>query len=130
MRWLPGRKYWGLGILNLFSPNWVATRQAAMLFLGSSLMVLATTPIYLGKMGSVPFAAWEEDIWLIVGILGTLCIFFLWGGMLQYWRRVDLSSKWAKRLSLVILIAGLWWGACLYCYVVYVPQVFRGKSSR
>jgi hypothetical protein len=66
----------------------------------------------------------------LFGIVATVALFFLWGGMLRYWIRIDQVGKWSKRLSLTVLVLGLWWGACLYCYVVYIPQVLRKKTSR
>ena len=108
-----------------FKDEWLITRQAAKLFVVSTLLVLAMTPIFLGNVDTQRTSFWGRLPWGILGVLGPIALFFLWFGMWRYWVRIDRSGLWAKRMWFVVLLVGFWWGSCLYCFFVYLPQVFR-----
>jgi hypothetical protein len=110
---------------NRFKDDWLITRQAARLFVVSTLLVLALTPVFLGKIDTQTMPFWTRLPWGILGILGPIALFFLWFGMWRYWVRIDNSSVWIKRMWFVVLLVGFWWGSCLYCLLVYLPQVLR-----
>ena len=110
---------------NWFKDEWLATHQAGRLFLVSTFLVLALTPVFLGRIDTSTMSFWTRLPWGILGILGPIALFFLWLGMWRYWVRLDNSKVWAKRAWFVILLFGFWWGSCVYCYFVYLPQVFR-----
>ncbi len=108
-----------------FRENWLVTRHAAKLFLVSTLLVLSLTPLFLGWIDPNRMSFWPR---LPLGILWTLApvaLLFLYFGMWRYWIRIDNSSAWLKRMWFIIMLVGLWWGSCLYCYFVYLPQVSR-----
>lgn len=112
-----------------FKDDWLTTRQAARLFAISTLLVLALTPVFFGKINTQSMAFWSRLPWGILGILGPIALFFLWFGMWRYWFRVDRSVQWEKRMSFLILLVGLWWGSCVYFILVYLPQVYRGWAK-
>lgn len=118
------------GLWNRFKDDWLITRQAARLFFVSTILVLALTPVFLGRVVTTNMPLWMRVPWGILGIVGPLALFFLWIGMWRYWVRVDDSKAYAKRLWFLILLLGFWYGSCLYCYFVYLPQVMRRSRSQ
>ncbi len=119
-------RHWGpWGLYNRFEDDWLVTRQAVKLFLVSAVYLLALTPVFLGRIDIAHMSLWMRLVWDILGAVGAVAVFFLWIGMLRYWIRIDRSKKWIRRLSFVVLLLGFWYGACLYCFAVYTPQVLR-----
>ncbi len=114
-----------LGLWNLYKDDWLVTRQASRLFVLSTVIVLAMTPIFEGWLDPKKMTFWTRLPWGILGIIGPIALFFLWIGMWRYWVRVDSSSAWAKRFWFLVLLIGFWWGSCLYCFSAYLPQVLR-----
>jgi len=108
-----------------FKDEWLITRHAAKLFVVSTFLVLALTPVFLGKIDTKTMPFWTRLPWGILGVLGPIALFFLWFGMWRYWVRIDNSKVWIKRIWFLVLLVGFWWGSCLYCFFVYLPQVFR-----
>lgn len=108
-----------------FKDNWLVTRQAAILFLVSTFFVIALTPVLLGLIDTDGMRFWARLPWGVLGVLGPIALFFLWFGMWRYWVRLDNANRWVKRIWFLLLLVGFWWGSCLYCFLVYLPQVFR-----
>jgi len=52
-----------------FKDEWLITRQAAKLFFLSTLLVLALTPVFLGKIDTNTMSFWARLPWGILGIL-------------------------------------------------------------
>jgi hypothetical protein len=71
---------------------------------------------------------WSRLPWGILGVLGPVAIFFLWFGMWRYWVRIDRTAGWERRKWFIVLLVGFWWGSCLYCMLVYLPQIY-GKGT-
>jgi hypothetical protein len=105
-----------LGLWNRFDEQWIGTRRAAQLFLIATLFVLALLPVFLGMIEPGRLSRLANVCWGIV---------FLWLGMWRYWARLDNSGRWAKRFWFVVMLAGFWYGSCLYCWFIYLPQVIR-----
>jgi len=99
------------------------------LFLLAIMFLVLLTPVFLGTLdpAKMPFAM--RLLWAIVGIGGTISLFFLWFGMWRYWVRLDGSGVLVKRLWFGVLLFGLWWGSCLYYFFVYRPQIARGEAT-
>jgi uncharacterized BrkB/YihY/UPF0761 family membrane protein len=114
-----------------FSDSWFRTRKAAGLFFISSLLVIGCTISDLlwspADINSLSF--WQRLPWGILGVTLPVAAFFLLIGMWKYWMRVDDSRARVKRLWFVILLVGICWGSCLYCYCVYLPQVAREREN-
>lgn len=108
-----------------YKDDWLVTRQAAILFLISSLAAVSLTPVFFGKVDTATMSFWARLPWGILGIVGPIALFFLYFGMWRYWVCIDDSRKWAKRATFLLLLLGLWWGSCLYCWCVYFPQALR-----
>jgi hypothetical protein len=47
-----------------------------------------------------------------------------------YWVKVDRSGHARKRLWFVVMLAGAWYGSCLYFYFAYLPQVRHRWGER
>ncbi len=112
-------------VLDLFPDDWLVTRRAGKLFLSSAIFMLLLTAFFLSSFTALHFSSWAKLSLDLVGMVGVFSSLFLWLGMLRYWIQIDGSPKWAKRLTLVVMVLGLWYGACLYFFIVYFPQVFR-----
>jgi hypothetical protein len=115
---------------NRFKDEWLVSPQAAKLFFVCTLLVLGTTPLFFGKIDTTKMTFWARLPWGVLGTLGPFATFLLWFGMWRYWIRIDNSKGYVKRFWFVVLLFGLWWGSCLYCYCVYLPQVFRKADQR
>lgn len=119
--------------LNLYSDEWLRTRQATVLFLLSTIYLLGLTVMLLWERATS--ATHSEVVGLVrdtAGTIGAVAGFFLWFGMLRYSLRLERSSKWTHRLWLIIMILGIWIGTCLYCLAVYLPAALGqtpGKLS-
>ena len=113
-----------LGLWNRFDEQWIGTRRAALLFLIASFFVLSLVPVFFGWVQPSKSSP-SNFIWGVVGVLGSISIFFLWIGMWKYWARLDRSGRWAKRLWFIVMLVGFWDGSCLYCWCIYLPQVIR-----
>jgi hypothetical protein len=67
-----------------FKDDWLVTRPAVKLFAVSSFLVLALTPVFLGKVDTARMSFWARLPWGILGISGPITLFFLWFGMWRY----------------------------------------------
>jgi hypothetical protein len=115
-------------VWNRFDDEWMQTRRAVNLFLTGSAFVVALTVIWFSHLDIASMRFLFRLPLTLVAMLGVLSGFFVWFGMWRYWARLDYSTKWAKRLSFAVLLLGVWWGACVYCLAVYVPQVTRKET--
>jgi hypothetical protein len=59
-----------------FKDDWLISSQAAKLFATSVLLVLAMTPIFLGRIQTNEMTFWARLPWAILGILGPIALFF------------------------------------------------------
>ena len=105
--------------------NWIRSPGAAKLFFASTFLVLALVPLFAGWIDPAKVTLLFRICWTLLGTLGTFALFFLWLGMWWYWVRLDESKKYLKRFWFLILLFGFWFGSCIYCYFVYLPQMFR-----
>jgi hypothetical protein len=111
------------GFFEWFKDGWLVSRQALKLFRLSTVFVLATIPIFVMHWAPEHPTLWQNLLGGTAGVLGPISIFFLWFGMWRYWFRLDNSPSQMKRTSFILLLIGVWYGAVLYCYFVYGPQV-------
>jgi hypothetical protein len=114
-----------LGPWTWFSDSWLVSRQAVRLFLVATIFVLALTPVALGVVDPAEMSLPMRLLWTIVGMIGTVSLFFLWLGMWRYWVRIDRSNTLKKRFWFAILFLGFWYGSCLYYFFEYRSQVLR-----
>jgi len=105
--------------------EWLTSTRSAKLFFASTFVVLASVPLIEGWIDVARMTLWMRTCWTIFAMLATLSLLFLWFGMWGYWLRLDSSTAGAKRLWFMVLLLGFWYGSCVYCYVVYLPQVIR-----
>jgi len=113
----------GWGVWDWFDDNWIQTQQAVRLFVAAIVLVLGLTAIEVSHIDIERTSLLLRLPLTIVGLLGILSLFFLWIGMWRYWIRLDSSRTWPKRISFALLLLGFWYGACVYCLLIYIPQV-------
>ena len=114
-----------LAFFSWFSDDWIVSVIAQRLFLVSTLLVFALTPLFLGQIDVSHMSFSGRLPWGILAIIGPVGMFFLWLGMWRYWARIDDSRQGSKRLWFLVLLIGFWYGSCLYFYFVYCRQVTR-----
>jgi hypothetical protein len=105
------------------SDEWITSKTAACMLGASATLSIALTPVFWGDVRIVNYGLWNRVLWGSVGILTPASIFFNWFGMWRYWARNDTSGTFARRLSFILLIVGVWFGAAIYYAAVYLPQV-------
>jgi hypothetical protein len=109
---------------SLLRDDRLLSRRFAKLFFLSAILVIALTPVFAG-VDTTKMSFWRRLPWGLLGVFGPIGLLFLWFGMWRYWVRIDNSEAGAKRLWFFVLLIGFWWGSALYCFFVYLPQVFR-----
>jgi hypothetical protein len=103
--------------------GWLVKPIAARLFLVSTILLLAGTPLLFGRVEGKSLVA--QILWGSLGVIGGPAVLFLWSGMWCYWSRLDGSAIRAKRFWFVVLLVGFWYGSALYFYCVYWPRIRR-----
>ena len=93
---------------------------SVVVILGMTVAIVKTEPETVGSV--------VQFFLGIGGILAAVSVFFLWGGMWQYWGKCDSSSLGARRTWFFALVFGLWYGAILYYLAVYLPNTLRLDS--
>jgi hypothetical protein len=106
------------------SEEWLCGGSARLLFGAAAILIIAVTAALLWVVPALPenpgvLARFGMGI---LGVGGGLSIFFLWGGMRDYWTRCDSSSQWLRRLSFLLLLVGFCYGAIIYYLCVYLPK--------
>lgn len=93
---------------------------SAAIIIGMTLMLVLAPPANPGALGRV--------IWGTGGVLFALSMFFLWSGMWRFWTKFDESSRWIRRVSFILLVVGIWYGAVVYYLLVYLPATSKQKQ--
>lgn len=57
--------------------------------------------------------------------VGTLLV-----GMWFFWVKCDASPKWQRAMWFVILLFGFFYGAVLYFFVAYLPEVTKALNAK
>ena len=109
--------------------NWLLTSQAAKLLLASTILVLGMTPIFQGKVDPAGVSLGIRVFWTLFGVFGTLALLLLWLAMWRYWAIFNKSRSYEKWLWFLVMLIGFWYGSCLYCYVVYLPQIVQQRKK-
>lgn len=105
------------------SDEWLVSRQASILFAISSILVVATIPLFAVAPRIPSHSSFAN---LFLGMCGCFCsvsVYFLWGGMWHYWARLDCSARTVRRAWFVVLLFGICYGAALY----YLLRYSRGE---
>src|SRR4029077_2367924 len=101
--------------------DWPVSKSASASFALSALIIIAMTAAFV-LAEPQDLSVLRDILWGTGGVLAAVSVFFLWGGMWQYWIRCDSSSHAARRAWFFVLFVGLWYGAILYYALVYVPR--------
>ncbi|SRR6266568_1988453 len=110
--------------------EWLVSKAARVLFGFAAFVSLLLTFAGVFDMPQGELTFFVRLFFGILGVLGTLGAFFLWGGMWRYWMNIDSSSGWLRRVWFAVLLFGVWYGAILYFLVVYLPATVSGSFGR
>jgi hypothetical protein len=110
---------------DLIGDQWLMGKTAPRIFaIAAILTVVVPTLVAFDVLQDT--GALSQVFWAIAGVLTALSIFFLWSGMWRFWRKVDQSSRFARRTWFFVLLFGFWYGAVLYFIFVYLRPSSRG----
>jgi hypothetical protein len=125
--------------------GWFYSRAAVSIFSISAALVLISLafgftlhlwpdglrrPITNAFSNSSPVV---QSAFALAGIVLGLAYVVIFVGMFRFWRVCDGSSRMARRIWFVMMVVGfvgLSLGTALYCFAVYLPQVFRNIKAR
>jgi hypothetical protein len=113
----------GSFIWKWISEDWLLSRAASVMFALAAGIILGMNCVWFGYIHVSETGAIQN---VFLGVAGSLCalsIFFLWGGMWSYWLRCDTSRRIVRRVTFVLLVVGIWYGAIFYYLVIYLPGV-------
>ena len=105
------------------SDEWLVSRIASILFATSAVLVLAITPFVFGYVDFPDQSVFVSVSAGALGVFGGLSIFYLWGGMWRFWIDCDQSRRIFRKVSFLLLLFGLCYGAIVYYLLVYLPAV-------
>jgi hypothetical protein len=110
---------------NRVSYKWMVSTQAACLFGLASIFICLLTAFWFGALEPNEVSGLAKQIvWGLFGVFGPLSVVVLWTGMRRYQtlreiRDVELAGK--SKLVHLLLGVGIWYGAMIYYFVVYLP---------
>lgn len=110
--------------------EWLVSKSACTLFGLAAVIILAITAIAFAGLPEGEVTPAGNLGFGILGVLGAVGIFFLWGGMWKFWSHLDSSARWVRRVAFAILVVGVWYGAILYFLLVYLPSVCKDGFGR
>ena len=116
------------GLLSRFDDDWFGSREAVVLFSLSAISSIAALALF-AHIHPANMLSWAQLPLGLVSVAGPVGLALIYFGMWVYWVRLDDSAPWNKRAWFLILLLGPWFGSCLYCFFVYLPQVLR-KNGR
>lgn len=116
--------------------SWLVRGAGPMVMLLSVVAILSLTA-YLYALGALHFDdnRLQHSSRLLIDITNTLGMIGAVGGVLIYfsmwfyWARVDRSRRSTKRFWFFVLLLAIWYGSCLYYFLVYRPQVAATQSE-
>ena len=117
------------GLLSSFDEEWFVSRQAGVIFFLSAVSSIAVMALLVGLVHPSGMSPAAKFPWIVFSVAGPAGLLVLYFGMWWYWIRFDDSGAWAKRLWFLILLVGPWFGGILYCFFVYLPQVYRKENT-
>jgi len=108
----------------------MVSQQAAYLF-GFAVALVFIFTAYMLNSFSIPYGSndlWPNILWGIFGVLTPLGLCFLLSGMHKFeeMRKIRTGdSTGTQKFAEMALRFGLWWGATIYFFVVYLPIMRR-----
>jgi len=103
-------------------------KTAALLGVATVLSLAAIVLRYT----EINFNALSRPALVGMSLLGAAVAFggfSLLVGMWFFWVKCDTSPKWQRAVWFVLLLFGFFYGAVLYYFVVYLPEVKRALST-
>jgi hypothetical protein len=112
------------------SDSWLASESARWIFGAAAFAIVGSTVVLCNLPRPEEVTPFLKLLLGIAGTLGPLGFFFLWGGMLHYWKSCDLSSHTFRRLTFLFLVLGAGFGAIAYYVLVYLPNTINRSSHK
>jgi hypothetical protein len=120
-----------------FMRGWLVSRRAPRLLYLCAIASIATLcfMVWLSfhpALQEAPLDRAHLPFRIVAGIVALPGVFgsvIIWLAMWRYWITLDDSSELSKRRWFLVLLFGLWYGSCLYYFLVYRGQVLSGKRS-
>ena len=97
-------------------------KTAALFGIASALSLAAIVLRYT----EINFSALSRPALVGLSLLGAAVAFGAFSllvGMWFFWVKCDASPRWQRAVWFVILLFGFFYGAVLYYFVVYLPEV-------
>jgi hypothetical protein len=111
------------------SPEWMLTRQAAILFGAAAVMTVLATVILLRDAIPPNPGPLATVLWGAFGCVTPLSIFFLWSGMARFLQTQDRLKGNTSKLIRLSFILGLWYSAIVYYLLAYLPARSRLRKD-
>jgi hypothetical protein len=108
------------------SEGWLKSPKAIVSFSIATISILAST-VMSYTVGPHP-GEFVNTLAGILGVLGGLSAFYLWGGMWFFWVDLHTRGRRGRILWAILLTVGLWYGAILYFLAVYLPAMKLEKE--
>ena len=116
--------------------GWVVTGTGPLVMLLSAIAIMSVTA-YLYVLGALHFndyrlqhsSALLRDGTNLLGMLGAVGGVIIYFSMWFYWAQIDRSRRNTKRFWFFVLLLGLWYGSCLYYFLIYRPQVNAAQKE-
>ncbi len=112
--------YPGSFIWNHIEDEWLESKTASRLSATATVVIVYMTlvcaaDVWYRELGPI------ENVLLGIGVVvGAFSAFFLWGGMWRHWKCGELPPFAMRRFWFIMLTVGLWYGAILYYFVIYL----------
>lgn len=125
-----------LSLWKYIKNEWFYTRTAVLVFGTAAFLVC----LMIGGAEVFPrLLSWDAHTtaqqigYALLGVCFGLSNGLVLFGMFRFWVASDKSSRVARRIWFVVMIVGMLrigLGAALYCFAVYLPQVFKALRQR
>lgn len=118
------------GLWKRVDDQWIVGKPARLLLGVAAALILVVTGVlcYLPLPENPTIIT--RILFGIIGVSGSLSIFFLWSGMWRYWIRYDHSARFTRRIWFVILLVGFCYGAIIYYLCVYLPATGTSAEEK
>ncbi len=104
-------------------------KTAALFGVATALSLVAIVLRYT----EINFSGLSRPALVGLSLLGAAVAFgglSLLVGMWFFWVKCDASPRWQRGVWFVILLFGFFYGAALYYFAVYLPEVKRALNSK
>lgn len=105
--------------------EWLFSHKAQVIFIFSSVVSVVVSTILFVNSDAEPVTFLGKVAFGLSGAVCALTAICICSGMMRFWVKVDQSSTIVHRIWFVAMLIGLWYGAAVYCFLVFLPQAKR-----